>query len=180
MYPTAIQKQPFWANISYRVSVPVVLLLWLLPLLAIMLTSIRSIEDITAGNYWGWPTTISLKENYWQVFTTTPMGKYLLNSLAITIPTVIGAVGLATMSGFALAKYQFKANLWLFATFIAGNFVPFQILMIPVRDLTIQLDLYDTTMGLVLFHIAFQTGFCTLFMRSSGVKFDKRNKDAFH
>ena len=38
--------------------------------------------------------------------------------------------------------------------------------MIPVRDLTIQLGLYDTKTGLVLFHIAFQTGFCTLFMRN--------------
>jgi len=54
----------------------------------------------------------------------------------------------------------------MFATFIAGNFVPFQILMIPVRDLTIGMGLYDTATGLIIFHIAFQTGFCTLFMRN--------------
>ena len=50
--------------------------------------------------------------------------------------------------------------------FARGNFVPFQILMIPVRDLTFQLGLYDTVTGLVMFHVAFQTGFCTLFMRN--------------
>ncbi len=50
--------------------------------------------------------------------------------------------------------------------FIAGNFVPFQILMVPVRDLTLDMGLYNTKTGLVLFHIAFQTGFCTLFMRN--------------
>lgn len=50
--------------------------------------------------------------------------------------------------------------------FVAGNFVPFQILMVPVRDLTLDLGLYNTKTGLVLFHIAFQTGFCTLFMRN--------------
>ena len=61
---------------------------------------------------------------------------------------------------------RFKANLFIFFTFIAGNFVPFQILMIPVRDLTFQMGLYDTVTGLVLFHVAFQTGFCTLFMRN--------------
>ena len=38
--------------------------------------------------------------------------------------------------------------------------------MIPVRDLTFQMGLYDTITGLVLFHVAFQTGFCTLFMRN--------------
>ncbi len=50
--------------------------------------------------------------------------------------------------------------------FVAGNFVPFQILMVPVRDMTLQLGMYDTWYGLALFHIAFQTGFCTLFMRN--------------
>jgi multiple sugar transport system permease protein len=38
--------------------------------------------------------------------------------------------------------------------------------MVPVRDLTVDMGLYDTKLGLVLFHIAFQTGFCTLFMRN--------------
>jgi len=37
---------------------------------------------------------------------------------------------------------------------------------VPVRDLTVNLNLYDTKLGLILFHIAFQTGFCTLFMRN--------------
>jgi multiple sugar transport system permease protein len=50
--------------------------------------------------------------------------------------------------------------------FVAGNLVPFQVLMVPVRDLMIALHLYDTRAALVLFHVAFQTGFCTLFMRN--------------
>ena len=50
--------------------------------------------------------------------------------------------------------------------FVAGNFIPFQILMVPVRDLTVNMGMYNTTSGLALFHIAFQTGFCALFMRN--------------
>jgi multiple sugar transport system permease protein len=84
----------------------------------------------------------------------------------VTIPTVIGAVGLSCLTGFALAVYGFRANLWVFFAFVAGNFIPFQILMVPVRDLTLRAGLYDSTLGLVLFHVAFQTGFCTLFMRN--------------
>jgi multiple sugar transport system permease protein len=70
------------------------------------------------------------------------------------------------MTGFALGVYRFRANLLVFFIFVAGNFVPFQILMVPVRDLTLDMGLYNTKTGLVLFHIAFQTGFCTLFMRN--------------
>lgn len=50
--------------------------------------------------------------------------------------------------------------------FIAGNFIPFQILMIPVRTMFVELGLFDTIFGLVLFHTAFQTGFATFFLRN--------------
>jgi multiple sugar transport system permease protein len=38
--------------------------------------------------------------------------------------------------------------------------------MVPVRDLSLSLGLYNSVWGLVVFHIAFQTGFCTFFMRN--------------
>lgn len=104
--------------------------------------------------------------NYGQVFFNSDMPRYMLNSVLITAPTVIGAVALSAMAGFALGIYKFQSNIWVFFMFVAGNFVPFQILMVPVRDLTLDLGLYNTKTGLVLFHIAFQTGFCTLFMRN--------------
>ena len=79
---------------------------------------------------------------------------------------MIGAIALSSLTGFALGVYKFKLNLFVFFMFIAGNFVPFQILMVPVRDLSLSLGLYNTITGLVAFHIAFQTGFCTFFMRN--------------
>lgn len=166
MFPAPIHTKGPFVAMSYRVAVILALILWLIPLLAIALTSVRSLEDISKGNLWGWPSKFLLIENYSAVFTTTPMATFLLNSILITVPTVIGAIALAAMAGFALAKYRFRGNILLFAMFIAGNFIPFQILMIPVRDLTIQLGMYDSIGGLIAFHIAFQSGFCTLFMRN--------------
>lgn len=166
MFPKPIEKASPLANVNYRIAVPVTLFIWLLPLVAVAMTAMRSIEDITAGNYWGMPKDFNLLGNLTAVFSNTPMFQYLMNSLIITVPSVCGAIALATLAGFALAKYRFKWALPLFALFIAGNFVPFQILMIPVRDLTIGMGLYDTFAGLIFFHIAFQTGFCVLFMRN--------------
>ena len=166
MFPIPIQKRPLINQISYKILIPISLLIWLIPLIGIMLTSIRGLGDISQGNLWGMPSEFLLFSNLKDVFTNTPMISYIINSFKITIPTMIGAVALSCMTGFALASYNFKANLFIFFTFIAGNFVPFQILMNPVRDLTFQIGLYDTVTGLVLFHVAFQTGFCTLFMRN--------------
>lgn len=105
-------------------------------------------------------------ENYRDALTTSPMLHYFWNSVQITIPAVAGAIALAALAGYALAIYRFPGNPALFATFVAGNFVPIQVLMIPVRDLTLKLGLYNTVGGLILFHLSFQTGFCALFLRN--------------
>ena len=145
--------------LTCQALLPVALVFWLLPLSR--LPSFPS-PDADFGN-WGCSRRLNSSP------ITAKSSKAIcrmVNSLLITVPTVIGAVVLSSMTGFALGIYKFRGNLAIFFLFIAGNFVPFQILMVPVRDLTVNLGLYDTKMGLVLFHIAFQTGFCTLFMRN--------------
>ena len=166
MFPTPIEKTSGFMQSAYRIALPLSLLIWLVPLLGVMLTAMRGPGDITAGNLWGLPSQWMFFTNLRDVFGNTPMFDFIINSFKITLPTMFGAVALSCMTGFALAAYQFRGNLLLFFIFVAGNFIPFQILMIPVRDLTFQLGLYDTVTGLVMFHVAFQTGFCTLFMRN--------------
>ena len=165
MFPRPIQTMSPAFQRSYKIALPIMLVLWLLPLLGVALTSLRPSGDLAAGNYFGIPSRIAF-ENYADVFRNSPIAQYLLNSFRITIPTVIGAVGLSCLTGYALAVYKFRLSLVVFFMFVAGNFVPFQILMVPVRDLTVNMGLYNTITGLALFHIAFQTGFCTLFMRN--------------
>ena len=165
MFPKPIEKSSAGVQFGYQALLPIALFLWLAPLVAVALFSIRPDVDFTTGNFWGWPSSFEFFTNYGQVFNSA-MPRYILNSFMITIPTVVGAVALSAMAGFALGVYRFRGNLLIFFMFIAGNFVPFQILMVPVRDLTLDMGLYNTKTGLILFHIAFQTGFCTLFMRN--------------
>ncbi|WP_420862402.1 carbohydrate ABC transporter permease [Algirhabdus cladophorae] len=166
MFPKPIEKSSRGVQIGYQTLLPIVLIIWLLPLIAVAMFSIKPLADFSNGNYWGMPSTFEGFTNYGKVFFESDMPRYMMNSVLITVPTVIGAVALSCMTGFALGIYRFRGNLLIFFMFIAGNFVPFQILMVPVRDLTLTLGLYDTKLGLILFHIAFQTGFCTLFMRN--------------
>ena len=166
MFPTPLEKTSRPWQITYQSLLPVALILWLAPLLAVALFSMKPEIDFVNGDYWSLPSTFGGFANYGRVFFDSEMPRYMLNSVLITVPTVLGCIVLSSMTGFALGIYRFRANLWVFFMFVAGNFVPFQILMIPVRDLTLDMGLYNTKTGLVLFHIAFQTGFCTLFMRN--------------
>jgi multiple sugar transport system permease protein len=165
MFPKPIAQTSSAIQTLYKAAVPVALLLWLLPLIGVAITSVRPASDLAQGNYFGMPSYLAF-ENYLDIFRKSPIAGYMLNSFKVTIPTVIGAVVLSCMTGFALAVYKFRSNLLLFFMFVAGNFVPFQILMVPVRDLTLNLGMYNSWYGLAMFHIAFQTGFCTLFMRN--------------
>ena len=166
LFPKPIAARSRTYQLLYKIALPIALLIWLLPLLAIFMTSIRSAVDINTGNVFGWPSQFLLIENYTEVFNRSQAILYLKNSFMITIPTVLLSVSLACLAGYALAIYRFRWSLPIFFLFVAGNFVPFQILMIPVRDMSVSTGLYNTILGQVLFHAAFQTGFCTFFMRN--------------
>lgn len=168
MFPTPIAQTSKPTRIIYHVSVLLILLIWLLPMVAIITTSIRGNADIISGNYWGLPTEIKFFENYSEVFNParSPMLLYLKNSIIITIPAVLFAIFFSSMAGYTLAMHRFPGRIFIYAMFIAGNFVPFQILMIPVRTLFANLDLLDTLFALALFHTAFQIGFATFFLRN--------------
>ena len=147
MFPTPIQNYSLKVNVAYRLLLILTLLVWLLPLIAVMLTSIRTFEDVLAGNYWTFPEETALISNYSKVFENGKMGRFFLNSLIITLPTVVGTLFLSSLAGYSLAMHRFKLNLLVFAMFIA-------------------MGMYNSHLGLIIFHIAFQTGFCTFFLRN--------------
>ena len=113
------------------------------------LTSVRSIEDLNRGNFWGWPTETSARRELRRGVHDLADGQFILNSLLITIPAVAGTLALSTHGRLRARRVPFpRQPRCCSSLFIAGNFVPFQILMIPVRDLmTDTLGLYDTTLG---------------------------------
>lgn len=166
MFPKPVTEHSAGLRFAYKLSLPIALFLWLLPLIAIFMTSIRPASDIATGNVFGIPSSFQLFQNYGEVFAKTDALKYLINTLLIAVPSMLISVALACLTGYALAIYKFKWALPLFFLFVAGNFVPFQILMLPVVDMSNRLEIINTVPGLVMFHAAFQTGFCTLFMRN--------------
>ena len=52
--------------------------------------------DFVKGNFWGLPSSFEFFNNYGRVFFASDMPQYLLNSVFITVPTVIGAVALSS------------------------------------------------------------------------------------
>ncbi len=140
-------------------------LLWLLPIIAAVVTSFRTMDDISTHGFWTLPQEITL-ENFDQAWNQARVSVYLGNSFKITIPSLIGTLFLSSLGAYALARYKFRLNLPIYFMFIAGTMLPFQILLLPVFRLTNSLRLYDTQLALILIHTAFQMGFCTFVLRN--------------
>jgi len=94
------------------------------------------------------------------------MARYVLNTFIITIPSVVGALLISSLGAFALAFYRFRLNKTVLIIFITGMLIPFQMLLIPVYRFSDAMGFINTYPGIIMFHIAFQLGFCTFFLRN--------------
>ena len=121
-------------------------------------------SEITGGNALGLPETWRL-DNFIQAWELG-IQRYILNSFIIVPASVAGALFLSSLAGFALSQYRFPGNGLILVVFLFFNLLPPQMNLIPVYKLTQALGLYDTYWAVILYHIAFQTGFCTFFLRN--------------
>lgn len=162
-----VVRKPFGSPrrlLGYLVLV-IVTLLWLVPFATAITTSVRTNEDIVARGFLALPEQVSL-ESFRVAWERGGLSRYLPNSFIITIPSLIMTLLLSSLAAYALARYRFSGNRILLFLFVGGMMLPFQVLMLPVFRLTDALGLYDTYIGVIAFHTAFQLGFCTFLLRN--------------
>lgn len=139
---------------------------WFLPIIIAVFTAVKSMDEIMSNpKMWQLPQKW-VWFNFVEVWQKVGMGKYVFNTFIITIPSVIGCLLISSLGGFALAFYDFRLNRTVLILFIAGMLVPFQMLLIPVYRFSDTMGLINTFPGVILFHVAFQLGFCTFFLRN--------------
>ncbi len=139
---------------------------WLIPIVLAFFTSVKSMDEIMASpRMWAPPEKWTLS-NFAEVWGRVGMARYVLNTMIISVPSVIGALLVSSLGAFALAFYRFRLNKPVLIVFITGMLIPFQMLLIPVYRFSDRIGLINTFPGVILFHIAFQLGFCTFFLRN--------------
>ncbi len=140
-------------------------LLWLVPVLTALITSLRTNNDILTRGFWSLPNVLTLK-NFGEAWTRGGLTHYLPNSFIITLPSLVITLFLSSLAGYALSRFRFRGDRLILFVFVAGMMLPFQILLLPVFRLVNALGLYNTYWALIIFHSAFQLGFCTFVLRN--------------
>jgi len=153
-----------WRTLGFAVLLALTFL-WLVPFIQALLTSVRTNADIIQRGFLALPNEINLN-SFRVAWERGGLSHYVPNSFIITIPSLVLTLFLSSLSAYALARFRFPGNRLLFFVYIGGTMLPFQVLMLPVFRLTDALGLYDTFIGVIAFHTAFQLGFCTFLLRN--------------
>jgi multiple sugar transport system permease protein len=143
--------------------------IWLAPLIYAFYTALRPYADTEKYGY------VSLGghfdfSNFTTAWTQADLPLYFWNSVIITVPALVLTLLLASMVAFVVSRYRFRVNIALLTVFTAGNLLPQQAIITPLYKMyqLIPLPLWlsdsgkldDSYLGLILIHVAFQTGFC--------------------
>ncbi|MFD6949660.1 ABC transporter permease [Nocardiopsis sp. TSRI0078] len=144
-------------------------LAWFFPVLWALVNSFRDYDHTALHGY------LSLGgftlDNYANAWNQGELPGYFWNSLVITVPAVLLTLLLSSCAAFVLSNYSRRFNLVMLAVFLAANLLPAQALLVPLFRLYTSIplpywisesgSLYDSHLGIVLIHTAFQIGFCT-------------------
>ena len=137
------------------------------PLYVIVVTSLKTMEQIRQGEIFSLPHVWTL-EPWWNAWdnacsgiTCSGLKVGFLNSLAILFPSLILSIALSSITGYALALWNVK---W-FLLFMCA-FVPFQIIMIPLIVLSGMLKVYGTVWGIAIVHAVLSMPLLTLIFRN--------------
>ncbi|NOT64661.1 MAG: carbohydrate ABC transporter permease [Methylotenera sp.] len=145
---------------------------FVLPLYIMLVTSVKTMEDIQLGNIFALPVSVTLEP--WRIAWNSACTGVacegirggFLNSLAIVIPSTILPILLGALNGYALSFWRPRGANVLFAILMIGAFIPVQVMMFPLVRILATLGLFSSLSGIILVHLIFSMPVMTLLFRN--------------
>ncbi len=151
-----------------RVILVVIGVLWLLPTAGLLVSSFRDPRDIASTGWWEALTDPGqwTWSNYDSLLGNDTFTGSVWTTVAITVPATVLVIALAALAAYAFAWLDFPGRDWIFLVVVGLLVVPVQIALIPVARLFNTLGIFETTLGVVLFHSAFGLPFGIFLLRN--------------
>ena len=141
-------------RIFLYVTLTIAALAVILPLLWLLLASLKTRQDLTR-NTWGLPQTWEFK-NYYLAWTGSRIPRYMINSIRATFLSIVLTVVLSTPVSFVVSRFRFKGNNLLYLFFIAGMMIPIHSTVIPIYTMVGDLNMKNNLEVLSLIYGAYR------------------------
>jgi alpha-glucoside transport system permease protein len=142
--------------------------LWLIPTFGLLITSLLPASTSAQKGWWVIFSHPSLAtwSNYDAMFHNSGLVDALKTTAYISVGNTLIIVVIGALAGYALAWLDFPGRDWLFIITVGLLVVPLQMALIPMFRLYNTLHLYDTLLGIILFHVAFGLPFAIFLLRN--------------
>ncbi|WP_328652400.1 carbohydrate ABC transporter permease [Micromonospora sp. NBC_00330] len=116
----------------------VIAVVWTIPTFGLLISSLRPEDEIKTTGWWTAFTNPQFTfENYQQVLfgrsaSSGQLAGSFINSLAITIPSVLFPLAFAALAAYALAWINFRGRDWVYIAIFALQIVPLQMALVPL------------------------------------------------
>ena len=142
-------------------------ILWLMPVYAMVTTSLKSQAEVADQKYLAPPARPQFP-NYGVAFGALENG--LVNSLVITIPSTFLCLFLGALAAYYLILFKFRYSSAVFFSIVVASFLPYQVVLIPLTQLMNALRVLDTYVGLILAYMIVNTPMATLIIATFFMK----------
>ncbi|MER7056192.1 MULTISPECIES: carbohydrate ABC transporter permease [unclassified Streptomyces] len=151
-----------------QVFLIVVGLFWLVPTIGLLLSSLRTPQDMAASGWWEILTKPSQLtfQSYEELLRNGDITSSLLNTVMITVPATVLVVVIGSLAGYAFAWMDFPGRDWWFLAVVGLLVVPVQVALIPIAELFGKVGLFGSVVGVILFHVGFGLPFAVFLLRN--------------
>ncbi|HEY0739040.1 MAG TPA: carbohydrate ABC transporter permease [Herpetosiphonaceae bacterium] len=160
------RRRPRWWLYTIMIVLAV---FYLLPVYLLLITSLKSFDQVSLSRMWEWPTGFSL-ESFNRAWNggegVIGLKSSFWNSIRLVVPATVISCLLGSLNGYVLSKWKFPGSDTIFTAILFGMFIPYQSVLIPLVQVLSNIGLYGSISGLVLVHVVYGIPITTLIFRN--------------
>jgi len=138
----------------------------MVPLLMVVSLSLMPPENSRTSFFGMFPEQWSFK-NYVIIWSQNPILHHLVNSLLITVPSVVLTALFGSMAAFALARLKVPLKALIFGALLLALILPMSSIVVATYKILQSMSLYNNIAGLVLVYTALGLPFAVITIRTS-------------
>ncbi len=150
---------------AHRIAILLFVLFALFPIFWLVKVSVTPNDLLYSEGVRLWPSRMTF-DHFSHVLNNSSFPLFFRNSLIVSGSTAIIVTLLASLSGYALSRFNFRAKYWIVALMLLTQMFPLVMLIAPIYKIMAPLGLTNSLLGLVIVYSAFNVPFATFLMQS--------------